>query len=247
MKNLQKSEAFTLAEVLITLGVIGVVAAMTIPSLLTNMRNRDLQVQLNKIYSELNEVSKLYMEEHEEPIPVAVALGKTGVGDILLKYLKGYTDVSSDYYGTKEEDSDGKTVKYQTLKKDPGFVYQKCDVSGIKEDLLGRYFAWDDAPKLGENGPILCVDLNGSRKPNTVGLDYFLFIFTMDGTVIPMGEHHSNNTTLENNLSQNSVYYGANDCIWRNGYTCSYYAIKDKNPKGSGTYWKDYIGKKLYK
>lgn len=39
---------FTLAEVLITLGIIGVVAAITIPNLMENVRNRDLQVQLKK-------------------------------------------------------------------------------------------------------------------------------------------------------------------------------------------------------
>lgn len=39
---------FTLAEVLITIGIIGVVSAMTIPNLLTNVRNKDLQAQLKK-------------------------------------------------------------------------------------------------------------------------------------------------------------------------------------------------------
>ena len=39
---------FTLAEVLITIGIIGVVSAITIPNLLTNVRNKDLQAQLKK-------------------------------------------------------------------------------------------------------------------------------------------------------------------------------------------------------
>ena len=44
--------AFTLAEVLITLGIIGVVAAMTIPTMIENARNRELQVQLkNQLYN----------------------------------------------------------------------------------------------------------------------------------------------------------------------------------------------------
>ena len=38
---------FTLAEVLITIGIIGVVSAMTIPNLLTNVRNKDLQAKKN--------------------------------------------------------------------------------------------------------------------------------------------------------------------------------------------------------
>ena len=60
---------FTLAEVLITLGIIGVVSAITIPNLMENVRNRDLQVQLKKTYSEWNQISMSFMEEHEQSIP----------------------------------------------------------------------------------------------------------------------------------------------------------------------------------
>lgn len=41
-------KGFTLAEVLITLGIIGVVAAMTMPSLIQNHRKKFLQLRLNK-------------------------------------------------------------------------------------------------------------------------------------------------------------------------------------------------------
>ena len=47
MKQL-KSNAFTLAEVLITLGIIGVVAALTIPALLTNLNHIKLQWQFKE-------------------------------------------------------------------------------------------------------------------------------------------------------------------------------------------------------
>ena len=42
---------FTLAEVLITLGIIGVVAAMTMPSLITNYQKKQTISQLKKSYS----------------------------------------------------------------------------------------------------------------------------------------------------------------------------------------------------
>lgn len=38
---LKNTKAFTLAEVLITLGIIGVVAALTIPGLITNFQKRE--------------------------------------------------------------------------------------------------------------------------------------------------------------------------------------------------------------
>lgn len=55
--------AFTLAEVLITLGIIGVVAALTIPGLLTNIQHRDYTVKLKKFYSTMKQATMLAEEE----------------------------------------------------------------------------------------------------------------------------------------------------------------------------------------
>ena len=48
-------KAFTLAEVLITLGIIGIVAAMTIPGLITNIQHRDYSAKLKKFYSTIKQ------------------------------------------------------------------------------------------------------------------------------------------------------------------------------------------------
>ena len=50
-----KIRAFTLAEVLITLGIIGVVAAMTLPSLMNKIQKRDTAARLKKFYSAMNQ------------------------------------------------------------------------------------------------------------------------------------------------------------------------------------------------
>ena len=47
--------AFTLAEVLITLGVIGVVAAMTLPTLIQNHKRHVVETRLEKFYSAINQ------------------------------------------------------------------------------------------------------------------------------------------------------------------------------------------------
>lgn len=52
MKN---KKGFTLAEVLITLGIIGVVAAMTLPALIQNHRNSVVETRLKKFYSAINQ------------------------------------------------------------------------------------------------------------------------------------------------------------------------------------------------
>ena len=55
--------AFTLAEVLITLGIIGVVVAMTMPTLIQNYKNRVVETRLQKFYSVMNQaVQKAELE-----------------------------------------------------------------------------------------------------------------------------------------------------------------------------------------
>ncbi len=46
-------KAFTLAEVLITLGIIGVVASMTLPALIQKNNEKQIVVRLKKLYSML--------------------------------------------------------------------------------------------------------------------------------------------------------------------------------------------------
>lgn len=48
--KLNKKAGFTLAEILITLGIIGVVAAMTIPTLIANTKSQQYRAQLKKLF-----------------------------------------------------------------------------------------------------------------------------------------------------------------------------------------------------
>lgn len=55
---------FTLAEVLITLGIIGVVAALTIPNLLAHYQKQQTVIKLKKIYSNLQQSIRMATEEY---------------------------------------------------------------------------------------------------------------------------------------------------------------------------------------
>ena len=58
-----KSAAFTLAEVLVTLGIIGVVSAMTVPTLMQNYQRQSYVTQLHKVYNELNQATLRYQTD----------------------------------------------------------------------------------------------------------------------------------------------------------------------------------------
>lgn len=54
---------FTLAEVLVTLGIIGVVSAMTVPSLMQNYQRKSYVTQLNKVYNLLSQALMSYQND----------------------------------------------------------------------------------------------------------------------------------------------------------------------------------------
>ena len=61
---MKRFNAFTLAEVLITLGIIGVVAALTMPSLIQNHRKKVVETKLVKIYSVMNQALNMSRAEY---------------------------------------------------------------------------------------------------------------------------------------------------------------------------------------
>ena len=60
IKKINK-KAFTLAEILITLGIIGVIAAITIPALINKTKNKELHTAFLKTFSELNQLAILFI------------------------------------------------------------------------------------------------------------------------------------------------------------------------------------------
>lgn len=57
--DLMNIKAFTLAEVLITLGIIGIVCAMTLPALIQKNQDKELISRAKKVYSDFNNVMLL--------------------------------------------------------------------------------------------------------------------------------------------------------------------------------------------
>lgn len=250
---MKEIKAFTLAEVLITLGVIGIIASMTLPSLVNNIRNNVLQNQLKKTYSELNQISKLFYNDYNMSIPEFTASANGWnqfVTQIFPKYLKMYNKVDDWTHGDKDPDTglNTDTMPYKLYAlggKTPVASY--CDLSGFYVDVNGRYYSINDRPtKSTENGPTICVDINGVKRPNMYGKDFFLFVFTVDGSVIPMGQYHKDNSSGAGGT--NPTIIGSDRCkVNQSNYyslSCTYYAIADISPDGKGTYWKDYLKNK---
>ena len=92
LKN-QCKVAFTLAEVLITLGIIGVVAALTMPVLIANYQNKELLTRIKKTYSTFTNAVNLALAEAGTPdnITVVFDTSKTSLQttERMQKYFNG--------------------------------------------------------------------------------------------------------------------------------------------------------------
>ena len=223
MKNLK---GFTLAEVLITLGIIGVVSAMTIPALINNVRAVKLRSQFNKAYSEVQQAFKL-MADNESVSPNDYNRGGTGRTDNyfykrFIKYFKSGIDCGANAIGVDKNlpcyyTTDGDNRPYKALGGKSNANKNKFDD--------GQIGLIDGALVLLENagGRLwISIDINGyNNPPNQWGVDLFTFEVTDDG-LIPMGN-------AKTSYNDKDKYCDSTKSDSMNGITCAEKAVKDPN------------------
>lgn len=215
---LKKKCGFTLAEVLITLGIIGVVAAITIPSLITQNRARVLRSQYLKSYSMIYQMVRL-MENDDISLDTSV-LGK------IPNYLKGTTycggadntlrDPKGDTLcfrlaNGEYKSYDGKTTVYASYMDDAQYV--------LPDGTL-FLFEWDTVHYSDGSHCWIHVDINGVKNgPNRFGVDVFTFQFT-DGKLLAMGDEGTSYSDLDK-------YCNLKVSNNMNGLACAHYAKAD--------------------
>ncbi len=211
--------AFTLAEVLITLGIIGVVAAITIPGLINNYKANKLRTQFLKSYSTIQQAFKLMQEDDASLDPTTYAQHEFYKS--FMKYLKGSTDCG---IGDK---TDFPCVYTRDYSSATGFKYYKT-LNG-NSNIVPAYF--DDGQIALQDGTLLLfenenrykgrifvsIDLNGANNPpNRWGYDLFTFQF-IDEELKVMGDVGTNYTDMNKYCNKNSSYN-------MNGIACAKYA-----------------------
>lgn len=242
-------KAFTMSEVLLTLGIIGVVASLTLPSIVQGIQNKELQARLKTTYSELNQVSQKFYAEHE--VPFSEWASRKSVMDYareFMSYYKGSKQISTYTYANGSADTSNK-MPY--VIRNLGGIRSStiiCDDGGFWKDVSGKLYFFNNPPRPGENGPVFCVDINGMQKPNTFGKDIFVFQFTQDGLVIPMGQNHRTNPQENAQGWEHQFFFtGPERCSPYATHpelnvACAFYALQNVNPKNEKqSYWGDFI------
>ena len=149
-------KAFTLSEVLITLVIIGIIAAITVPTLIANSRKEETTARLKKFYSTLQQVTyrakadgndwDYWAEEASSASTTTPDVAKEFAETHLLPYL-----VYSEYKLSSNA--------IWVYLNDGSYFYSR------KGTCLDFYF-----------------DVNGKRKPNVWGRDIFAFLYCPKST-----------------------------------------------------------------
>ena len=170
---------FTLAEVLITLGIIGVVAAMTIPSLYNSMQKRVTVSKLQKTYSELANASKLAMDESGGLLLTGEGTARERFEKYFMPHLKGTpTRLERNtliYYTTAGTRETGLNL----LRSNSTEYVLPSGVSLLTDDNENPYVhhAWI-------TGLSILIDINGyNNPPNRFGRDAFIMVLYSDGNI----------------------------------------------------------------
>jgi len=231
--------AFTLAEVLIVVGLIGIVAESTIPTLINNFEEKVAAVQLKKTFSSLSQAFMTAVSENGTPDGWDLkgndsAPGAENLINMLAKYMR-FTKNCGRNPGCFPD------VTYATLMTgdtytnlDSGTRFAKAQLSDgsivaalIESETCSKVLGTSDALQNGCGW--LYIDVNGLKKPNRLGYDLFEFNFTKLG-IIPAGSVYETSDTFLDECSRSGG----------NGFGCAAWVIDNQNmeyKKCNGLSW----------
>lgn len=194
-----------LAEFLITLGIIGMVAALTMPVLVANYQKRVVVERLKKVYTTMKQVETMAITDNGDIESWAVSWYPRGDKILLNNYILPYVDAVKVCI---DNECPYKYTESSTVEKDltssPGFYLKDGTLIKISEYHIG--YNWDTSSLCGT----YLIDINGGQKPNKVGRDVFFAWF------MPGGDSSSNQLTLFYFI-KNAACYRVTDGKFRTG------------------------------
>ena len=197
-----KINGFTLAETLITLVIIGVVAALTIPRLLNKYQHTVNIVKWRKAYSQFSQIALKMSEDYEvstfEQVLATENTDNNKNEAAIRLFRKYFKHLNADCNGTCKGRSGWNCQrilvdKYTTYTSE----YRYLNGTSAGYWVLGYYptvcfqtpdyvFAMDtNTSSYGR----ISVDVNGTKAPNVIGKDIFVLNMNDLKKVVPGGEN----------------------------------------------------------
>ncbi len=150
-------KGFTIAEVLITLGIIGIVTVITLPTLIAKHRKNLIETRLKNFYTTINQAIKMAEADYGDkkdwfsPLPEECESDKDSQNCLQTfydKYLKKYLIVHKVFYNTEYKDDNFNSL----------WIYF-ANGSGVKLKYAGHdYIFYPEAAKMQDENRINCKD-----------------------------------------------------------------------------------------
>lgn len=239
--------AFTLAEVLITLGILGVVAALTLPMLVQNYKKQQTITSVQKAYTVVNQNLKLAIVDYASPSSW-IENGSNPTYNTTLKYFNKYikpyykiakictgeTTFNSNYYqacgyssyltkrsgGWKNIDllkQGGNRVVFATPDGMVYFFYPYGTFCTKLDTSTPDNPQYDCYAQT--NGALsIALDINGPKEPNTWGIDIFQFTLDQKKEIFMPAGYKDTDEEIDKECNK-STYEG--------GITCTAKLVKD--------------------
>lgn len=193
--------SFTLSEVLITLVIIGIISAVTIPFIIANYQEQERIAKARKMYSTLANAMTYVKAEGGDFIFSVLNSGNEQSYNTLKNwfntYLTKYLNINKICYNeqgcwTEDNVYQLNGVKSGFSKNGIGFgtdvisfilsdgTFVSANAAAVSQELFIFYGFNKTVP---EDMVILTFDINGSKKPNVIGKDIFITLFTESGFV----------------------------------------------------------------
>lgn len=219
-------KGFTLAEVLITIGIIGIIAEVTIPTLMSNIQNAHFKAAAKEAYSKSYQALNQMLQDNGNDL---VQYFSTGAGPGFMTDFRAKFKIADDCY-----DSVAKNNRACTAYTTSSPVYKTLYQTGnpAQTYCFASQFVTTDGMFWGllSNPPsyyFITVDVNGYGKgPNVFGRDTFLFQWSPSGALVPMGTPGTYYAIGGTNFCSPSVN------AWGGGYAgygCMYYVMQGTN------------------
>lgn len=201
--QLSFKQGFTLAEVLITLGIIGIVASMTLPALVNKYQKQQTVAQLQKVYSLIAQAIKNAERDYESPAYWDYSLSSS---DFNNKYIKPYFKVIKEYK-TSEFPSGYHTYGTDGKLHDGFFDYFHNPKIVLNDGTMITIQTNQTADK--KRYVVFIIDLNGFKKPNQYGKDLFAISVQPDGGMLPYGVGTVDGGTTELGYKREEIVGGS--------------------------------------
>lgn len=206
-----------------TLMIIGVIASLTIPGLVSSTEKKELETGFKKAYTSVSGGLER-MEMVKGPYRRSYYPDGT-FGPEFAKYFN-----LAKFCGHRGEGCSGYSSEYE-LDNYKTYSKKRKITSTLLDDW--QFVTADGMQLLFENNGVLTspimisVDVNGpQKKPNAWGHDLFTFQLMDDGSILPMGSAGTQFTDMNTYCSDTST-----DAV--NGISCAYKAMTDED------YWKN--------